>query len=127
MPTAPARSGKVTITGASELKKKLDKLGGLSNDDARRALRVGAAVIRNNAMARAPVRTGNLRRSITVEDGPGAAEVNIGTDVFYAPFQEFGTSHNPPRPYLRPAFDENQNEAMRIVGETLWDILEGKL
>lgn len=31
---------------------------------------------------------------------------SIGTNVRYAPFQEFGTSYQSGKPHLRPAFDE---------------------
>lgn len=88
-----------------------------------RALTAGALVIQNAAKSRAPVRTGNLRRSIhigghtelardyhgvTGEVGPGvpgpehrgrASAVYIGTNVIYAKQREFGgtiTAKNAP-------------------------------
>ena len=91
------------------------------------ALRAGGLIIMNDAKARAPVLTGNLRRSITVQDGPGPQEVNIGTDVEYAPFQEFGTSRMGARPYLRPAFDQNKPEVEREIADALWDLMKGEI
>jgi HK97 gp10 family phage protein len=53
----------------------------------------------------APVRTGNLRRSIThrvyIKDNSWAALV--GTNVRYAIFQEYGTRFHPEHPFVRPA------------------------
>ncbi|MGN6363917.1 hypothetical protein, partial [Asticcacaulis taihuensis] len=34
---------------------------------------------------------------------------------FYAHFAEFGTEHSAPKPYMRPAWDEKQDECMDIV------------
>ena len=52
-----------------------------------------------------PVDTGRLRASITTEPGDAGGEfsVRIGTDVFYAIFQEFGTRYQSGTPFLRPA------------------------
>jgi HK97 gp10 family phage protein len=49
-----------------------------------------------------PVKTGNLRRSLhTSFRDPLHAQV--GTDVEYAPYVEYGTSHMAGQPYLTPA------------------------
>ncbi|HXH40184.1 MAG TPA: hypothetical protein VNN08_16260, partial [Thermoanaerobaculia bacterium] len=53
--------------------------------------------------------------------------VAIGSEgVFYAPFVEFGHmtpkgGHVPAHPFLRPAFDEQAEEAARDVGDDLRD------
>lgn len=64
-----------------------------------------ASMARTLARSYAPVDTGLLRSSISIEFGKWAEGIyaDIGTDVEYAAFQEFGTSRNPPHPYLRPA------------------------
>lgn len=57
-----------------------------------------------DAKGAAPVLTGNLRRSIhTVPLDPTHAQV--GTDVEYAPYQEYGTRHIPAHPFLTPAIE----------------------
>ena len=52
------------------------------------------------------VDTGNLRRSITSEvfdeKKPFA---RVGTNVFYAIYQEIGTRHHDAKPFLRPAME----------------------
>lgn len=37
---------------------------------------------------------------------PESHGYSIGTNVRYAPYQEFGTSYQSGKPHLRPAFDE---------------------
>ena len=68
------------------------------------------------AKQRTPVRTGNLRNSIThmVEDGKEKAAV-IGTNVEYAPYVELGTSKQKPQPYLRPAIEDHVSEYQKIL------------
>lgn len=53
----------------------------------------------------APYRYGTLSRSYTVENQSTGTEARyvVGTNVFYAPFQEFGTSRMAARPHLGPA------------------------
>lgn len=80
--------------------------GPVMRDLARRAVRVeGSAKQHATGRPGPKVRTGRLRGSITWrlgEDvlGPYA---DIGTNVFYAPFVELGTSRAPAYPFLRPA------------------------
>lgn len=74
----------------------------VAQDLARRAIRV-----ESEAKRRAPVLTGRLRSSISHapgQDGRGLY-VDIGTNVAYARFVEFGTTRQRPRPYLRPALN----------------------
>ena len=57
---------------------------------------------------------------------PGAAaSIGIGPDVkhWYLMFEEFGTSRQAPHPVLRPAFAENAEEALGLLGDELWKSL----
>jgi HK97 gp10 family phage protein len=74
--------------------------GVVGRDIARRAVQVDSV-----AKRMCPVDTGRLRASINWRmetDSRGLLAV-IGTNVEYAPYQEFGTRHMPAHPYLRPA------------------------
>ena len=74
--------------------------GPVGRDLARRAIRVESA-----AKNLAPVDTGRLRSSITWalgRDG-GGLYAAVGTNVFYAPFQELGTRYMQAHPFLIPA------------------------
>jgi HK97 gp10 family phage protein len=59
----------------------------------------------NLARLYAPVDTGRLRSSIQVTRGRDATGpfLDIGTNVSYAAFVEFGTRYMAAQPYLRPA------------------------
>ena len=43
----------------------------------------------------------------------------VGSPVFYAGFVELGTEKKSARPYLRPAVDENQEQATRALARAL--------
>jgi HK97 gp10 family phage protein len=56
-----------------------------------------------------------MEKADSVSDGVGNPsqqgdrfEVVVGTNVYYAPFHEFGTSKMGSRPFLRPAFEKNK-------------------
>ncbi len=52
------------------------------------------------------VLTGNLRRSITHEVFGGSKPfARVGTNVFYAIYQEIGTRYHAATPFLRPAME----------------------
>lgn len=73
-----------------------------------RAIQVEAAAKRNASGRPGPnVITGRLRGSITWKPGQDALSpyVDVGTNVFYAPFVELGTSRAPAYPFLRPALE----------------------
>ncbi len=59
------------------------------------------------------VQTGRLRSSITHEVGEG--EVVIGTNVEYSKWLEFGSSHNPPYPFLFPAVELKKPEIIEAL------------
>jgi phage gpG-like protein len=74
----------------------------------KRAIQVEAAAKRNASGRPGPnVITGRLRGSITWRPGMDELSpyVDIGTNVFYAPFVELGTSRAPAYPFLRPALE----------------------
>lgn len=85
--------------------------------NANKAARQTAESIAEMAQSLAPVRTGRLRDSITVDqDSEGAT---VSTDVNYAVFQEYGTSHDPARPYITPAAEGERAAFTDRVAETI--------
>lgn len=44
--------------------------------------------------------------------------------LFYARFLEFGTSHQPAYPFLRPAFEENKETVLPIIRQALSDAID---
>jgi phage gpG-like protein len=68
---------------------------------------------------RMPVDTGRLTNSIAYEiDGASPPQyAKVGTDVFYAPFQEFGTSRGvPARMFLQGGFEDSSGSINTFVG-----------
>lgn len=55
------------------------------------------------AKAKAPVKTGTLRRSIHSVFSNGGLTGIVGPSVLYGKFVEFGTRRMGARPYMRPA------------------------
>ena len=72
-------------------------------------LRKTAFDIEHDAKLLAPVDTGNLMNSISTTitgDGRhGQMTAEIGPTAEYGIYQEYGTSTQPGKPYLTPAFD----------------------
>lgn len=117
----PNRS--VTLKGDRELIAKFEKLDrSMRGKVLENAVRAGALPIQNAAVIKAPIRFGTLRRSIHTEIVNASdthAEAEIGTDLEYAPYQEFGTRKMAAHPYLRPAFDEESGNAQKEIAEAL--------
>ena len=100
----------------------------------REALREVARKVVQDAKALCPVDTGSLRRSIRAEEYPpqvnvyrihvvaGGKIINPKTrrPVDYAAYPEYGTSRMAPRPYLRPALEQNRS----LLREALMDGLK---
>jgi HK97 gp10 family phage protein len=132
---------KTKVKGLRNLERKLKNLQAVASPDVlQNALLAAAQPIRNDAQERAPVLTTNLRRSIATEPFEKTSQrvsVLVGTDEKYAAIHEYGgeiVPRNgryltfkiagewvrttrvviPARPYLRPAYDAQREEAVRI-------------
>ena len=98
------------IGGLSKLMDQLNAVGlEFTNED----LVAGAEVIMQKAQDLCPVDTGFLQRSAFINDQ--GDEVLIGFDAEYASYVEFGTYKMEAQPYLRPAIDEMELEALRAI------------
>lgn len=129
------------IDGTEEVKKMLERVGETPN--LQQALGKACALVERAAKQKAPKGNGELRRSITSEV-VGTVGV-VFTPLEYAPYVEYGTGlfaenggrkdvpwhyqddkgewHSTngmkPRPFMRPAFNENREEIMKILQEAL--------
>jgi HK97 gp10 family phage protein len=110
-------------------------------DVTRKILRRAATPIRNSAKAKAPVESGDLKRSIrvTTTSKRGSTTGKVESKLPYAHLVELGTDphwqdrklkhekkkrrwRHPgarPKPFLRPAFDEHRQEAINIARHEL--------
>lgn len=118
------------------------KLNKLSNLNLNQPLTKACLLVENAAKEKAPVGTGELRRSITHEVFDDYGEV--GTELFYAPYVEYGTglfsskgdgrkdvpwryqdaqgnwhstSGMQPQPFLIPALEKNRKRINEIFKE----------
>ena len=133
----------VKVTGLTELTQKLDSLLDI-NDGMKKC----CALVERSAKEKVPVQTGELRRSITskVENNGLDVTGTIYTPLEYAPYIEYGTglfaekggrptpwcyqddkgewhttSGQPPKPYMRPALNENRTTILEILGGSIND------
>lgn len=86
--------------------------GGLESDGRKAVDRVAQGALRT-AQAHAGVDSGDLRSSLRVSSRGGELRAAVETDLYYARFQEFGTSKMHPHPFMLPAFEQWQPELGR--------------
>lgn len=145
---------RATVTGGAELAAKLRSLGAKGPTMMAAALHAGAMLIQDAAQQKAPRKTSTLARSITIVPGKMSgkrAQVLIGPTVEYGKWIEFGTgiyARGPgggrktpwvwrtgdgkfittrgykPQPYMRPAFDENRQDALEEFRRVLSMLVE---
>lgn len=98
-----------------------------------------AEIVFREADARVPIGTTNrTRNSLRIEVGKNNkgifyANVVVGaydndttaTSAFYVSFYELGSSHQPPRPFLRPAYDKSKAKMRKHLIEGLERIILG--
>lgn len=100
------------------------------NKELEEAMQDSVLWVERDAKEFAPVDTGNLRASIAsmVESsGVLKSEVRgvIGSNVDYAPFQEFGTSRMGAQSFLRPAMEKNRDRILKRFRQAVQDAGDG--
>lgn len=80
-------------------------------------------IVAETASALAPVDTGRLSKSYThsipVVTGKLRASVKVGSNVHYAPHQEFGTVHQSGKAHLRPALRDETEAVVDILKQAV--------
>ncbi len=137
------------LTGLKELQAAMAELpGSIARNALRGAVNAGAAVIRAEAKARAPISadlagkkeptSGTLRRAIYqkqirersgaliqtffvgVRRGRSARKSRKGViDAWYAHFVEFGTAKMAAKAFMRPAFESKKMDAVQAIKDYL--------
>lgn len=85
------------------------------HDAESRILEMWGILAQGYATGYAPVDTGNLRASIGYKTDESDNTMYVGTNVEYAPYQEFGTYKMAAHPYLRPALEDHLAEYEDIM------------
>lgn len=102
------------IAGMSKLTAQLNEIGlAFTVDD----LAEGALVIAQQAENNCPVDTGYLRSTVFVQEN--GDDVEIGFEAPYASYVEFGTYKMAAQPFLRPAFDEAELQALSAIVDSV--------
>ena len=113
----------VKLEGVEDLIKKVKKLPQESQKKVAKVVVDYALKIQNSAKKRAPVRTGNLRRSITAVFDYDYLGAWITAYAPYADFVEFGTRKMKAQPYLYPAYFEYEKEYLNTLRKTILEVL----
>lgn len=135
----------IRLEGLEDITKRLEEI--VDVEALKKAMGQACALVERSAKQKAPKGTGELRRSITSEVSTEGGDVVgvVFTPLEYAPYIEYGTglfaenggrtdvpwcyqddkgewhstSGQPPRPYMRPALNENREQIKRILGEVI--------
>jgi HK97 gp10 family phage protein len=127
----------VNITGLRELEKKMIELGPkIGRKALKGALVSGANVVKKEARALAPIKTGRLRRAMYIKTmskpNPFKENVIFGVrhgrkmskrdlDAYYWTFKEFGTKFFSGIHFVQSAFQKTQSKALVKIKESLAD------
>lgn len=112
------------VEGLDDLEKQFDRLiDTTKRKTMQKALNAGMAPIKKEAKARAPVKTGLLKKSIRSKqmkftDKP-AVGLFVSSKAYYWYFIEHGTSKMAAAPFLRPAADSKHEEGVEKFKEKL--------
>lgn len=120
----------------SDLRKLENDLKNLSNIDKKKAVSDavlnGAKMFKKEVVLRAPSKTDKLKKNIVADQikskkrGKVSAGVFINGDAWYWKFPEYGTSDQPPRPYVRTGFDvEESRVGSAVITEIITTIDKG--
>lgn len=96
----------VSLKGVSELTMKLKSNANMK--DVKQIVKQNTAELTQGAQRKAPVDTGNLRRSITMDLSEGGLTGKVKPTADYAPYLEYGTRFQSAQPFMRPAFNKQK-------------------
>lgn len=98
----------VSLKGVSELTMKLKSNANMK--DVKQIVKQNTAELTQGAQRKAPVDTGNLRRSITMDLSDGGLTGKVKPTADYAPYLEYGTRFQSAQPFMRPAFNKQKEQ-----------------
>jgi hypothetical protein len=119
----------VEVLGVPALKRNFAACAREVDRETEQATAKPASAIRSATASAQPVLSGRLRSSVRVDQVRGGHAVELGADLPYAAWIEYGGSRG--RPYvsggrtLQPALEQNADSAVREVDRTV-DKITGK-
>lgn len=90
------------IKGEKALLKQLKKNAKMQ--DIKDAVKLNGSDMQNKAMRAVPVDTGNLKRSITLEEGNDGLSAKVSASSEYSEYVEKGTRYMDAQPYMKPSY-----------------------
>lgn len=90
------------IKGEKALLKQLRKSAKMQ--DVKDAVKLNGSDMQNKAMRSVPVDTGNLKRSLTLEEGNNGLSARVYSNAEYSEYVEKGTRFMDAQPYMKPSF-----------------------
>jgi HK97 gp10 family phage protein len=110
------------IQGLNSWTRWVDSISAQAEQEVKDLIAETAYKIEADAKQLAPVDTGYLRNSITTTIEGDGLTASVGTSTEYALHVEFGTSKQPPKPYLTPAYVKHKqkfNEEMNDIADRM--------
>jgi HK97 gp10 family phage protein len=107
----------VRVSGIPQLLRNIGRVQKNLADEVQRIVERAGINVQRMAKQNCPVDTGRLRSSIRIyhKDSGAQRQVRVGTDVYYAPYQEFGTSRMRAQPFLFPAWASERPRFLQAV------------
>lgn len=98
-----------------------------ADEEIEKALAESALVLRGKAQIRCPVKTGRLRDSIDASSsiltkGYPKGQAEVGTNVEYAAYVEYGTKYMKAQPYMRPGAEASRETIRGIFKKRLGSV-----
>lgn len=124
------RNANVHVTGVEGVVKALESMGERALVGGRKAVATTAVKVQKRAKVNATdrpgprVKSGRLRSSIRIRFYEGGLAADVFTDVFYAPYLEFGWedrygNRHGPYPFLFPAWEAEKGALQAALGRML--------
>lgn len=115
---------KMELEGIENLIDEVEKLGKQGSKIENKALKEAGEVIKDSIVREVPVRTGKLKKSISVsgikrKSGEPYVQVGPGKDGWYGKFVEFGTVKMKAKPFMEPGYENSKDAALDTIQEEL--------
>ncbi len=121
-------SVRAEVKGLRELQRELIRIArSIGGPPIVQAVKKATLMVQRDARINAPVDTGRLRASIvpTVTLAGKIVRGVVGSNVVYAPFQEFGTRRGlKGRFYLTRAFEKNKERIVKLIDAAIARIVK---
>lgn len=107
----------VSLKGVSELTMKLKSNANMK--DVKQIVKQNTAELTQGAQRKAPVDTGNLRRSITMDLSDGGLTGKVKPTADYASYVEYGTRFSPRQAFMAPSFNRQKEQFKRDMNQLI--------